>query len=175
LSTLTGEESYEAVVGTPVNDNKTVYYYEVSEGVYAKYTDPVTAGTTGLFERYFTYTIPSKATSPDQDITGTYKAYVTNRMGGNVSKRVDSAACTISGPGSTDTVKYAENGDLPAGLILTDELDNIAVNFSVPVPAKTQRSYTWKFSDISEDDLAVNADLGSSSSIAKENIVPGWY
>ena len=170
---LTGSEKYESVT-TPVNDGKTVYYTSPSEGVYVPYTGDITAETTGLYERYYIYTIPAATGDPETeiDITGGYKAQVVNRTGGNVSKTVSSNTCYIYGPGSSSDVKYTT--DLPDALFLNEGSCSLPVVLDVPdKTGKTNITYIWKSSEESSSSLAVNSDLGTAATATATT--PGWY
>lgn len=168
---LIGSEKYESVT-TPINDGKTVYYTSPSDGVYVPYTGEITAETTGLYERYYIYTIPAATGDPETDITGGYKAQVVNRTGGNVSKTVSSNTCYIYGPGSSSDIKYTT--DLPDALFLSGGVCSLPVVLDIPdKTGKTNITYVWKSSEESDSSLTTDSELGTAATATATT--PGWY
>lgn len=171
--TYPGEEVYESVAKPNPDDKKTVYYTEESAGVYKPYNGEVKSDMTNLYERYYIYTIPSKENAPDVDVTGSYKAYVINRTGSNISKQVSSTPCSFPGPGTVETVFFKE--DLATGALMTGATPKatIKVDVTVPAPAKTNIVYDWKKSVTSAESLESDATVSTADTA--EITEAGWY
>lgn len=162
-------------------DDRTIYYTSVGDGKYAVYNGDVTPEMTNLYERYYTYTIPSAADNANADITGSYKAYVINRTGSNISKKVSSTACVFPGPGGEAEVYYQT--DLLDGIVLAADPKKpedpakatLAVNVKVPVAEKTNITYDWQFSNQSGAPEALASDAEISTAASATVTTPGWY
>lgn len=175
--TYAGTEIYENVTNPDPADKKTVYYTEEAPGKFVPYNGTVTSDMTNLFERFFTYTIPSKEDVPERDVTGSYKAYVINRTGSNISKQVSSTPCSFPGPGTAEQVYFKTDlneGDLMVAPKAGDPTSKtIGVEVIVPAPAKTSITYDWKYSGSSAGEVASKPELSTAANATVTE--PGWY
>ena len=177
--TYPGVEIFENVAKPDPAETKTVYYTEESAGVYKPYNGEVTADMTNLYERYFIYTIPSAEDAEDVDITGSYKAYVINRTGSNISKQVSSTPANLPGPGTAASVYYTT--DLTAGELMVGDpkkpedptKKTLKVVVTVPNKDKTAITYDWKYSGT--DDKSLASDSNISTAAEATVTTPGWY
>ena len=171
--TYPGVEIFEKVENPNPTETKTVYYTEESAGVYKPYNGEVTADMKNLYERYFIYTIPSAEDAADVDITGSYKAYVINRTGSNISKQVSSTPANFPGPGTEASVYYTT--DLTTGALMDGEPSKttLKVVMTMPNKEKTDVTYDWKYSGIDDKSLASDSNISTGAEATVNT--PGWY
>lgn len=145
--------------------NGDIYYVRnegspISYSIYTGKTLP-TDGTQ-LYERYSKYTVPAEG-----EITGSYKATVTNTVGKATTPEVSSNIVTLPGP---DAIVFSQN--LTDGYIIKDEEAGV----KLAAKANAGAGYKWFYTQVENGEMVEIDDAipmaGGTYVMAKE---PGWY